>query len=51
MPSDLTGHEGVRMSNVAGSDVLTLRDTSGHISTASIVGRYRVVSPLHYVVR
>ena len=42
VPSDLAGHEGVRMSNVAGSDVLTLRDASGHISTASIVGRYRV---------
>ena len=42
VPSDLAGHEGVRMSNVAGSDVLTLRDNSGHSSTASIVGRYRV---------
>lgn len=42
VPSDLAGHEGLRMSNVAGSDVLTLRDNSGHISTASIVGRYRV---------
>jgi DNA-binding transcriptional LysR family regulator len=30
------------MSNVARSDMLTLRDTSGNMSTASIVGRYRV---------
>lgn len=42
LPTDLAGHEGVRMSNVAGSDVLTLRDASGQISTASIMGRYKV---------
>ena len=42
VPSDLADHEGVRMSNVAGSDVLTLRDPSGQIATVSITGRYRV---------
>ncbi|WP_315832914.1 LysR family transcriptional regulator [Bradyrhizobium prioriisuperbiae] len=39
---DLSAHEGVRMSNVAGSDVLALRGPDGEQHTVSFGGRLRV---------
>ncbi|AYG58314.1 LysR family transcriptional regulator [Rhizobium jaguaris] len=39
---DLSGHEGIRMSNVAGSDVLSLRGPDGEHHAVPFAGRFRV---------
>ncbi|MFS8116016.1 LysR family transcriptional regulator [Rhizobium jaguaris] len=41
-PQDLSGHEGIRMSNVAGSDVLSLRGPDGEHHAVPFAGRFRV---------
>lgn len=41
-PSDLVGHEGIRMSNVTGSDVLVLEAPSGERDAVPFEGRLRV---------
>jgi DNA-binding transcriptional LysR family regulator len=41
-PKDLSGHEGVRMSNVAGSDTLTLHGQNGKRHAIPFGGRLRV---------
>ena len=41
-PSDLVGHEGIRMSNVTGSDVLMLEAPSGERDAVPFEGRLRV---------
>ncbi|MEX2696101.1 LysR family transcriptional regulator [Rhizobium mongolense] len=41
-PQDLLGHEGIRMSNVAGSDMLALRGRSGENHAVPFDGRFRV---------
>ncbi|MDL2401129.1 LysR family transcriptional regulator [Rhizobium mayense] len=41
-PQDLSGHEGIRMSNVAGSDVLSLRGPDGQHHAVPFAGRFRV---------
>jgi DNA-binding transcriptional LysR family regulator len=42
VPQDLVGHEGVRMSNVAGSDMLTLQGPRGERHVVPFGGRFRV---------
>jgi DNA-binding transcriptional LysR family regulator len=42
VPQDLSGHQGIRMSNVAGSDALILRGPDGENHTVSFGGRLRV---------
>jgi DNA-binding transcriptional LysR family regulator len=42
VPSDLSDHQGIRMSNIAGSDTLVLRGPSGERYTAPFGGRLRV---------
>lgn len=42
LPQDLAGHEGVRMSNVAGSDTLDLLGPGGERHAVSFGGRLRV---------
>lgn len=42
VPGDLSGHEGVRMSNVAGSETLALRGPDGETYAALLVGRFHV---------
>ena len=42
IPSDLPGHEGIRMSNVAGSGTLALRGPDGEVHSVSFGGRFRV---------
>ncbi|MBB4184431.1 DNA-binding transcriptional LysR family regulator [Sinorhizobium terangae] len=42
VPQDLSGHEGIRMSNVAGSDILTLQGQSGEPYSVPFGGRFRV---------
>jgi DNA-binding transcriptional LysR family regulator len=42
VPRDLPGHEGIRMSNVAGSDTLTLQGPSGERHAVPFGGRFRV---------
>ena len=42
VPQDLTGHEGIRMSNVVGSDTLTLWDKKSERHTVPFGGRLRV---------
>jgi DNA-binding transcriptional LysR family regulator len=42
VPQDLAGHEGVRMSNVAGSDALVLQGDDGERHAVSFGGRLRV---------
>ncbi|WP_331376701.1 LysR family transcriptional regulator [Sinorhizobium chiapasense] len=42
VPQDLSGHEGIRMSNVAGSDILTLQGPDGEIHAVPFGGRFRV---------
>lgn len=42
IPQDLSGHEGIRMSNVAGSDVLTLQGPDGERHAVPFGGRLRV---------
>lgn len=41
-PQDLTGHEGVRMSNIAGSETLILQGPDGTRHTVAFGGRLRV---------
>ncbi|EWY40558.1 LysR family transcriptional regulator [Skermanella stibiiresistens SB22] len=41
-PGDLSPHEGIRMSNVAGSDILTLRGPDGQSHMAPFGGRLRL---------
>jgi DNA-binding transcriptional LysR family regulator len=42
VPWDLSGHEGIRMSNIAGSDTLALRGPGGERYAAPFGGRFRV---------
>lgn len=42
LPQDLIGHEGIRMTNVAGSDVLTLLSPEGRRESVPFLGRFRV---------
>jgi DNA-binding transcriptional LysR family regulator len=41
-PQDLSGHEGVRMSNVAGSDTLVLQGPGGERHAVPLAGRFRI---------
>lgn len=41
-PQDLSQHEGIRMSNVLGSDTLVLEDPAGELHTVPFGGRFRV---------
>jgi len=42
VPQDLAGHEGVRMTNIAGSDTLTLEGPDGERHAVPFGGRFRV---------
>ncbi|WP_136622529.1 MULTISPECIES: LysR family transcriptional regulator [Mesorhizobium] len=42
IPSDLSGHEGIRMSNVAGSETLALQGAGGERHMVPFAGRLRV---------
>jgi DNA-binding transcriptional LysR family regulator len=42
LPRDLSAHEGIRMSNIAGSDMLVLEGPGGEHDTAPFGGRFRV---------
>jgi DNA-binding transcriptional LysR family regulator len=42
VPSDLSDHEGIRMSNVAGSDTIALRGPDGELHAVPFGGRFRV---------
>ncbi|WNJ88281.1 LysR family transcriptional regulator [Bosea sp. 685] len=42
VPQDLSGHEGIRMSNVAGSDTLTLQGLDGARHVVPLIGRFRI---------
>jgi DNA-binding transcriptional LysR family regulator len=42
VPQDLSGHEGIRMSNIAGSDILALRGPGGERHAVPFGGRFRV---------
>jgi DNA-binding transcriptional LysR family regulator len=42
VPQDLSGHEGIRMSNVAGSDTLALQGPGGERHAVPFGGRFRV---------
>lgn len=42
VPRDLSGHEGIRMSNVAGSDTLALQGPGGERHAVPFGGRFRV---------
>jgi DNA-binding transcriptional LysR family regulator len=41
-PQDLSGHEGIRMSNVAGSDAIVLQGPGGEHHVVPFAGRFRV---------
>ncbi|WP_315743743.1 MULTISPECIES: LysR family transcriptional regulator [unclassified Bradyrhizobium] len=41
VPQDLIGHEGIRMTNVAGSDLLTLQTADGRHHDVPFMGRFR----------
>lgn len=41
-PADLAGHDGIRMTNIAGSDVLTLHGPRGERHAVPFGGRFRV---------
>jgi DNA-binding transcriptional LysR family regulator len=41
-PQDLSGHEGIRMTNVAGSDTLVLQGPDGERHTVPFGGRFRI---------
>lgn len=42
VPKDLSDHEGIRMSNVAGSDMLVLRGPRGERHAIPFAGRFRI---------
>jgi DNA-binding transcriptional LysR family regulator len=42
IPQDLSGHEGIRMSNIAGSDTLALEGRGGERHAVPFAGRFRV---------
>lgn len=42
VPQDLSGHEGIRMSNIAGSDTLVLQGPTGERHAVPFGGRFRV---------
>src|SRR5262245_56055422 len=42
VPQDLSGHEGIRMSNIAGSDTLALQGPGGKAHAVPFGGRFRV---------
>ncbi|HYP56910.1 MAG TPA: LysR family transcriptional regulator [Beijerinckia sp.] len=42
VPLDLSGHEGIRMSNVAGSDTLSLQGPGGEHHAVPFQGRFRI---------
>jgi len=42
VPQDLSGHEGIRMSNIAGSDTLVLQGPGGARHAVPFAGRFRV---------
>ncbi|TIX70977.1 MAG: LysR family transcriptional regulator, partial [Mesorhizobium sp.] len=42
VPQDLPGHEGIRMSNIAGSDTLALQGPGGERHAVPFGGRFRV---------
>src|SRR5688500_810130 len=42
VPQDLSGHEGIRMTNVAGSDMLALQASGGKHHVVPFEGRFRV---------
>jgi DNA-binding transcriptional LysR family regulator len=42
MPQDLSGHESIRMSNIAGSDTLVLHGPGGERHTVPCGGRFRI---------
>jgi DNA-binding transcriptional LysR family regulator len=42
VPSELSAHEGIRMTNIAGSDLLTLRGPDGERHSVPFGGRFRV---------
>ena len=42
VPQDIARHEGVRMSNIAGSDFLTLRKADGQVERVAFASRLRV---------
>jgi DNA-binding transcriptional LysR family regulator len=41
-PQDLSGHEGIRMSNIAGSEILSLQGPDGRYHAVSFGGRFRI---------
>jgi DNA-binding transcriptional LysR family regulator len=41
VPQDLSGHEGIRMSNIAGSDIITLQAADGERHAVQFGGRFR----------
>jgi DNA-binding transcriptional LysR family regulator len=41
-PQDLSGHEGIRMTNVAGSDTLVLQGPGGERHAVPFGGRFRI---------
>lgn len=42
VPNDLSDHEGIRMSNVAGSELLVLKGPSGQRHAVPFAGRFRI---------
>src|SRR5258708_83486 len=42
VPQDLSGHEGIRMSNVAGSEIIVLQGPGGERHAVPFVGRFRL---------
>jgi DNA-binding transcriptional LysR family regulator len=42
VPQDLSGHEGIRMSNIAGSDTLVLHGRGGERHAVPFAGRFRI---------
>src|SRR5260370_24856953 len=42
VPQDLSGHEGIRMSNVAGSEIIVLQGPGGEGHAGPFGGRFRI---------
>jgi DNA-binding transcriptional LysR family regulator len=42
VPQDLSGHEGIRMSNITGSDILSLQGPDGERHVVPFAGRFRI---------